>query len=192
MLTKVARYPVPRTPLDTERNPGLLDPTPAAERTQSSRGVWSGPHSSSGKKDVRMHHHLNPARVARMLHWACQGAYLHSPRLAPSARRKDQTDRSARFLIRSPLLVPGFLSHVHLPCERILVTASVLYHLGKVCLVAHRSHSHDPMHVELGPIRRARQIAAEKNMTTLTRRANQKFGAGDFFVKNLIFYAAEN
>ena len=134
-----------------------------------------------------MHLHLNPARVARMLHWACQGAYLHSPRLAPSARQKDQADRSARFLIRSPLLVPGFLSHVHLPCERILVTASVLYHLGKVCLVAHRSHSHDPMHVELGPIRRARQIAAEKNMTSLTRRANQEFGAGDFFVKNLIF-----
>ena len=192
MLTKVARYPVPRTPLDTGRNPGLLDPTPAAKRTQSSRGVWFGPHSSSGKKDVRMHLHLNPARGARMLHWACQGAYLHSPRLAPSARQKDQADRSARFLIRSPLLVPGFLSHVHLPCERILVTASALYHLGKVYLAAHRSHSHDPMRVELGPIRRARQIAAEKNIASLARRANQKFGSGDFFVKNLIFYAAEN
>ena len=43
------------------------------------------------------------------------------------------------------------------------------------------------MHVELGPIRRAQQIAAEKNMASLTRRANQDFGAGDLFVKNLIF-----
>lgn len=48
------------------------------------------------------------------------------------------------------------------------------------------------MRVELGPNRRARQIAAEKNIASLARQANQKFGTGDFFVKNLIFYAAEN
>lgn len=48
------------------------------------------------------------------------------------------------------------------------------------------------MHVELGPIRRAQQIAAEKNMASLTRRANQEFGAGDFFCQKSDFYAAEN
>lgn len=40
-------------------------------------------------------------------------------------------------------------------------------------------------------IRHAKQIAVEK-WTSLTQRANQKSGAGDFFGKNLIFYAAEN